>query len=46
MPLSAKGAKIIKAMREQYGQHKGTRVFWASVAKKKMTGVESKGSTH
>ena len=40
MPLTAKGTKILKAERKQYGTKKGTSVFWASVTKKKLKGVE------
>jgi len=43
MPLTAKGSKALKAMRKSYGDKKGTQVFWASVNKGKLKGVEGKG---
>ena len=43
MPLSAKGSKVLKAMRKQYGTRKGTSVFWASVNKGTLKGVERSG---
>jgi len=42
MPLTAKGSKVLKAMRKSYGDKKGTQVFWASVNKGKVKGVEGK----
>ena len=40
MPLTAKGKKIKRAMAKQYGKEKGERVFYASVNKGKVKGVE------
>ncbi len=40
MPLTEKGRKILAAMRRQYGDKKGERVFYASVNAGKITGVE------
>ena len=41
--MTAKGSKILHAMRKQYGsKKKGTQVFWASVNKGKLKGVEKK----
>lgn len=40
MPLTAKGKKILRAMRKRYGKNKGTSVFYASKAAKKIKGVE------
>jgi len=40
MPLTKKGAKIKKAMEEQYGDKKGESVFYASKNKGTISGVE------
>lgn len=40
MPFTAKGKKIIKAMKKKYGQKAGERVFYASKNKGKIKGVE------
>lgn len=45
MPMTAKGAKIMKSMQEQYGKKKGKEVFYASKAKGKIKGVEKKRGT-
>lgn len=42
MPLNKKGKKIMKAMKEEYGKEKGEKVFYATVAKKKIKGVKKK----
>jgi hypothetical protein len=47
VPLTAKGQKILRAMTRPpakggYGKAKGTRVFYASAAKKTITGVHTK----
>ena len=42
MPLSKKGAKVKKAMKEQYGEKKGEEVFHASVNKGKIKGAKKK----
>ena len=39
MPLTAKGKKILKSMRKQYGSKKGKRVFYASANKGRIRGV-------
>ena len=39
MPLTAKGAKIMAAMRAEYGPKKGKRVFYASANKGTIKGV-------
>ncbi len=39
MPLTKKGEKIKKAMVEEYGEKKGTQVFYASEKKGKIKGV-------
>jgi hypothetical protein len=42
MPLShyfkGKGEKVMKAMKENYGEKKGKQVFYATANKKKQTG--------
>lgn len=40
MPLSPKGLKIRKAMREEYGKKKGDRVFYASENKGRIRGLK------
>lgn len=42
MPLNSKGAKILASMRSQYGAKKGTSVFYASINKGKISGVEGR----
>lgn len=42
MPLTKKGAKILKKMRETYGSKKGESVFYASLNKGTISGVEKK----
>lgn len=41
-PLTKKGNKILKAMRERYGKKKGTSVFYASKNKGTISGVDGK----
>ena len=41
MPLSRKGKKIRKAMREFYGKEKGDQVFYASENAIKINGLTS-----
>ena len=40
MPITVKGRKILKAMREKYGPEKGEQVFYASINVGKLTGAE------
>lgn len=40
MPLSSKGRKIRRSMRKQYGPEKAERVFYASINKGTIKGVE------
>ena len=40
MPLTAKGRKILKQMQKEYGAVKGHEVFYASINKGRITGVE------
>jgi len=42
MPLTAKGKKILKKMREHYGAKKGTQVFYASQKAGKIKGTHKK----
>jgi hypothetical protein len=39
MPLTKKGAKIMRAMKKRYGKKKGKNVFYASSNKGTITGV-------
>ncbi len=41
MPLTAKGRKILKQMQKEYGAEKGREVFYASINKGRITGVEA-----
>ena len=42
MPLNKKGKKIMKSMKEQYGSKKGESIFYATMNKGKIKGVEKK----
>lgn len=42
MPLTKKGSKIMKAMKQEYGKTKGEGVFYASANKGTIKGVEKK----
>jgi len=42
MPLNRKGKKIMKSMKEQYGSKKGKSIFYATMNKGKIKGVEKK----
>jgi len=42
MPLTRKGEKIMKNMKEKYGDKRGERVFYASKNAGKISGVEGK----
>lgn len=42
MPLTKKGAKVKKAMQDQYGKKKGEQVFYASENAGKIKGVHKK----
>lgn len=47
MPLTKKGKKIMRSMKEQYGEEKGEQVFYASENKGVIEGVhKKKKSTH
>lgn len=43
MPLTTKGKKIMRNMKQQYGEKAGERVFYASKNKGKIKGVEGHG---
>ena len=40
MPLTTKGKKIMKSMKNRYGKKKGKAVFYASKNKGKIKGVD------
>ena len=40
MPLTAKGSKILAAMHKNYGEKKGTSVFYASRNAGRISGVD------
>jgi hypothetical protein len=42
MPLTSKGDKILSKMRSEYGDEKGTSVFYAARNKGTISGVESR----
>ena len=42
MPLNKKGKKIMKSMKDQYGEKEGKAVFYASKNKGTIRGVEKK----
>jgi hypothetical protein len=43
MPLTDKGKKILKEMKDEYGDKKGEQIFYASKNAGKIKGVEKKG---
>ena len=40
MPLTSKGKKILGSMEKTYGKKKAEEVFYASINKRKISGVE------
>lgn len=42
MPLNSKGKKIKKAMKKEYGEEKGEKVFYASENKGTIKGVKKR----
>jgi len=42
-PLTEKGRKIMRAMKERYGDERGEAIFYASKNAGKITGVERRG---
>jgi hypothetical protein len=45
MPQTIKGKHILAAMKKEYGDQKGTQVYYASIVKGKVKGAEGKGGT-
>lgn len=45
MPLNVKGKKILAAMQKEYGEKKGTAIFYASENKGTIKGVKKKGKS-
>jgi ferritin-like protein len=43
MPQTKKGKEIMSAMVKEYGVEKGKEVYYASIVKGKIKGVEGKG---
>jgi len=46
MPLTAKGKRILAAMKKEYGDKKGEQVFYASKHAGKIKGVEGHSPLH
>lgn len=44
MPMTKKGKKIMRSMKDQYGSKEGEKVFYASANKGTIKGVEKKAS--
>jgi len=44
MPLTKKGRKVQKAMRQQYGKERGDRVFYAAERKGSVKGLAKRKS--
>jgi hypothetical protein len=42
MPITKKGIKILSGMKKEYGAVKGKEVYFASIVKGKIKGVEGK----
>lgn len=45
MPQTKKGKEIMSAMIKEYGSEKGKEVYYASIVKGKIKGVEGGGGT-
>ena len=43
MPQTKKGEKIENAMEKEYGIEQGKRIYYASIVKGRINGVEGKG---
>lgn len=46
MPLTNKGKKIMKSMKDEYGEKRGEKIFHASKNAKKITDVEGKSGAY
>lgn len=46
MPLTKKGTKIMKAMKKEYGEEKGKKVFYASQNKGTIKGTHKNAKTN
>lgn len=42
MPLTTKGRKVMRELKDQYGDRRGEGVFYAMVNSGQLTGVEEK----
>lgn len=42
MPLTAKGRKVMRELKDEYGEKRGEAVFYSMVNSGKLTGVEEK----
>jgi hypothetical protein len=42
MPLTKTGKKVLRSMRKEYGTKKGKSVFYASINKGRLKGMERK----
>lgn len=42
MPLTSKGYRVMRELKDQYGDKRGEGVFYAMVKSGKLTGVEKK----
>jgi hypothetical protein len=42
MPLTKTGKKVLRSMRKEYGTKKGQSVFYASINKGRLKGMEKK----
>lgn len=45
MPQTAKGKKILAAMKKEYGDKKGESTYYASIVAGRIKGTEGKGGT-
>lgn len=45
MPITKKGTKILTAMEKEYGKIKGEKIYFASIVKGNIKGVEGKNKT-
>ena len=45
MPQTKKGKKIEETMEKEYGAKRGERIYYASIVKGRIKGVEGRGGT-